>query len=103
MHTWQQVMDAVLLTEGACAATAGAREMASLFQHVIGNPFRPSRTAGPWSPMVVDLAGVLYPGENCAFAMHDALLDAGQVDLADFREPTHPKGCWALDLILGKK
>jgi hypothetical protein len=35
--------------------------------------------------------------------LHDALLEAGHAELAEaFREPMHPKGCWALDLILGK-
>lgn len=36
--------------------------------------------------------------------LHDALLEAGHVGLAEhFRDPEHPKGCWAMDMILGKE
>jgi hypothetical protein len=32
-----------------------------------------------------------------------ALLEAGDAELAeDFRDNDHPKGCWVLDLIVGK-
>jgi hypothetical protein len=32
------------------------------------------------------------------------LLEAGHAELAaHFQERDHPKGCWALDLILGKR
>jgi hypothetical protein len=50
------------------------------------------------------LASWLYAGQDCAFALHDALLEAGHAELAeDFRQETwHPKGCCALDVILGK-
>jgi hypothetical protein len=52
---------------------------------------------------VVQLAEALYAGGDCAFALHDALLEAGHAELAEhFQTPTHPKGCWALDLLLGK-
>lgn len=88
----------------------------------------------PGSPVafpapVVSLAESLYAGEDCAFALHDALLDAGQEELArhfaekcgkcgshrtrleytvcaecgTWLDHTHPRGCWALDLILGKE
>lgn len=50
------------------------------------------------------LADYLCNGEDCGFALHDALVEGGHPDLAEhFRQETvHPKGCWALDLILGK-
>jgi hypothetical protein len=52
---------------------------------------------------VVRLAEALYAGADCGFALHDALLEIGYTDLAEhFREPCHPKGCWAVDLILGR-
>lgn len=55
-------------------------------------------------PEVLGLAAALYDGADCAHALCDALLDAGRPDLAEhFREPCHPRGCWALDLILGRK
>ncbi|MBY0527960.1 MAG: hypothetical protein K2R98_31470 [Gemmataceae bacterium] len=76
---------------------------ASLVRHIVGNPFRPF-VAPPSCPSPARLlAEAIYSGEDCAFALHDALLDAGHVELAEhFREKEHPKGCWALDLILGK-
>jgi hypothetical protein len=46
----------------------------------------------------------MYAGEACHFALHDALLEAGHPELAEhFREEKdHPKGCWVVDLIVGK-
>jgi hypothetical protein len=53
----------------------------------------------------VQLAESLDNGQDCAFALHDALLEAGHAELAEhFKQETwHPKGCWCVDLILGKK
>ena len=47
---------------------------------------------------------VYYAGQDCAFALHDALLEAGHAELAEhFRQETwHPKGCWVVDMILRK-
>lgn len=76
-----------------------------LVKHIVGNPFRPHKAERFQAneSTITHLAESAYEGEPCAFALHDALLEAGQADLAEhFREPEHPKGCWALDLILGK-
>ena len=52
---------------------------------------------------IIALAEALYGREPCHFALHDALLEADESELAQhFREPEHPKGCWALDAILCK-
>lgn len=66
-----------------------------LLRHIIGNPICPFPTPDHWPATVVQLADALYHGQDCGFALHDALLDAGQSDLADhFRqEQAHPKGC----------
>jgi hypothetical protein len=74
-----------------------------LFRHIVGNPFR--RYPPSWPLTVVQLAESLYAGQDCAFALHDALLEAGHAELAEhFREEkSHPKGCWVVDPILGKK
>jgi hypothetical protein len=76
-----------------------------LLLHLFGNPFRPPSASAHWPSTVVQLAEALYNEQDCAFALHDALLDAGHAELADhFRqEQRHPKGCFALDLILNKK
>jgi hypothetical protein len=78
---------------------------AVLFRHLIGNPFKPYPALAQWPSTVVQLAEALYNGEDCSFAVHDALLEAGHAELAEhFRqEQWHPKGCFALDLILDKK
>jgi hypothetical protein len=78
------------------------QEHGALLRHIIGNPFRPYPAPRPST--VVQLAESLYAGQDCAFALHDALLEAGHAELGEhFREEkSHPKGCWAMDLILGK-
>ena len=76
----------------------------ALLRHIIGNPFRPYPAPASVPEAVLQLADALYNGEDCGFALHDALLETGHPDLADhFRqEQHHPKGCWVLDLILDK-
>jgi hypothetical protein len=56
-----------------------------------------------WPPTIVALAKALYEGEECEYALHDALEEYGETKLANhFQKAGHPKGCWALDLILQK-
>jgi len=78
---------------------------AQFLRHIMGNPFRPYPAPPSWPSTVVQLAESLYAGQDCAFALHDALLEAGHAELAEhFREEkSHPKGCWVVDLILGKE
>jgi hypothetical protein len=75
-----------------------------LLCHVFGNPFH-EPTSGLWPLTVVQLAEAMYDGQHCTFALHDALAESGHPELADHfcQEQGHPKGCWALDLILHKK
>jgi hypothetical protein len=77
----------------------------ALIRHIFDNPFRPYQSPPSWPSTVVQLAESLYAGQDCAFALHDALLEAGHAELAEhFREEkSHPKGCWVVDVILGKK
>lgn len=79
-------------------------DQVGLLRHVVGNPFR--RFSGPqvWPVGVLRLAEALYAGADVAFALADALLEAGHPELAEhFRaEAWHPKGCWVVDLVLGK-
>lgn len=85
----------------------GGEETAQTFilRHLFGNPFRPCPRPDGLPVIVIQLANALYNGRDCGFALHDALLDAGYADVAaHFRdEREHPKGCWALDLLLGKE
>lgn len=78
-------------------------QLSLLLKHIFGNPFR--QHSKPSTGAVVKLADAVYQGEAVAYALHDALLESGHPELAEhFRDPNewHPKGCWALDLILGK-
>lgn len=79
------------------------REQAALLRHIVGNPFQ---TPSPLTKLPADilkLADSLYSGVSCAYALRDALLDYGQPELAEhFCTAEHPKGCWALDQILGR-
>jgi hypothetical protein len=47
----------------------------------------------------------LYEGQDCSFALHDALLEAGHAELAEHfqKEQRHSKGCWVVDRVLDKK
>jgi hypothetical protein len=74
-----------------------------LLHHIIGNPFRPYPAPPSWPSSVVKLAEAVYNGAEAGFALHDALLEAGHPDLAaHFQAEWHPKGCWAVDMIIGK-
>jgi hypothetical protein len=85
------------------AMTAERVEQAELLREIAGNPFRPLMPREPLPLTVVQLGESLYAGDDCAFALHDALLEAGHTELAEhFRQGTHPKGCWVLDMILDK-
>jgi hypothetical protein len=76
---------------------------ARILRHLMGSPFRRPPALATWPAAVVHLAGALYAREDCSFALRDALLEAGQTELADhFLDKDHPKGCWAVDRILGK-
>jgi hypothetical protein len=86
------------------AHAAGTTAQAALFRHLIGNVFRAWTPGADWPGPVVQLAQALYSGGDCAFALHDALLEGGHPELAaHFAERDHPKGCWALDLLLRKE
>jgi hypothetical protein len=80
-------------------------QIAEMIRHVAGNPFHPYQAPPSWPSTVVQLAESLYDGQDCGFALHDALLEAGHAELAEhFRqEQWHPKGCWIVDMILGNK
>lgn len=85
------------------ADTFQAEERADLVREIFGNPFRAYTGPTHWKTVAVTLAEALYAGEDCAFALHDALLESGHAELAEhLQTPWHPKGCWVVDLLLGK-
>jgi hypothetical protein len=89
---------------------------AGLLRDLLGNPFRPSvLDPGLRTEAVLSLAQAAYEGRllpsgvlapDHLGVLSDALEEAGCADetlLAHMRSPgPHVRGCWALDLILGK-
>jgi hypothetical protein len=121
MVAWEPVFDCsvarYMLTEIEMAhetSDAGpddeTRKQADLMREHFGNPFRPAGLDPAWrTPTVLALANGIY--EDRAFdrlpILADALEDAG-CDNADLLahcrgEGEHVRGCWAVDLVLGKE
>jgi hypothetical protein len=102
-HDAEQASEWVLAAETA--------EQANIFRDVFGNPFRPVAFDPAWRTTdVLLLARGIY--EERAFdrmpILADALQDAGCDSddlLGHLRDATatHVRGCWALDLVLGKE
>jgi hypothetical protein len=90
---------------------------AALLRCIFGNPFRPVSISPAWqTPQVVALAQAAYeqrelPAGTLDLArpavLADALEDADcdQADLlSHLRDPVpHVRGCWVIDLLLGKE
>ncbi|HVL12748.1 MAG TPA: hypothetical protein VM529_09290 [Gemmata sp.] len=84
---------------------------ANLLRCIFGNPFRPGTLDPTWrTDTVVALAGGIY--HDRAFdrlpILADALQDAGCDSddiLSHCRDAlaTHVRGCWVVDLVLGKE
>jgi hypothetical protein len=80
-----------------------------LLREIIGNPYRPLVTDSRWlSTTVVTLSRLAYDSRSFEALpiLADALEDAGCGDsdiLAHCRGPgPHVRGCWVVDLLLGK-
>jgi hypothetical protein len=83
--------------------------LALVVRELVGNPFRPFSLNPSWlTPTVLALATGIY--EERAFdsmpILADALQDAGcdnEEVLNHCRQPEkHGRGCWCVDLLLGK-
>ena len=83
--------------------------LANLLRDIFGNPFRPVAVDPAWlTETAVGIARGIY--EDRAFErmpiLADALQDAGCEDaevLSHCREPgTHVRGCWVVELMLGR-
>jgi hypothetical protein len=101
-----------LSREGTAAIAAESRAQASMLRDLFGNPFRPVTVERAWlswhDGTIVKLAQSIYDGR--AFdrlpVLADALEEAGCTNaeiLAHCRQPgEHVRGCWVVDLLLGK-
>lgn len=101
---------AVSLERGPEAGASERRVQSHLLRDIVGNPFRPVKVTRAWlTTDVLALARGIY--DERAFdrmpILADALQDAG-CDSEDVlfhcrnAHPDHVRGCWVLDLVLGK-
>jgi hypothetical protein len=105
----------MVIHAGKVGPMASARAMpsgpvyADLLRDIFGNPFRPVTLGPAWlTPTVVALAEGIY--QERAFdqmpILADALQDAGceNEDVLNHcrSDGPHVRGCWAVDLLLGK-
>jgi hypothetical protein len=113
-HEWEidvlQNEQVQIINGRAAVQAAEESAQASLLRHFVGNPFRPVSLDSSWlMPTVVSFAKEIY--DNRAFdglpILGDALEEAGCTNsevLDHCRGPgSHVRGCWALDLMLGKE
>jgi hypothetical protein len=95
------------------AFEAEEAEQAALLRELVGNPFRPVLVESSWllwgDAAVVKVAQGIYEGQRYQDlpVLADALEEAGcdNPDLLGHlrRRDGHARGCWALDLVLGRK
>jgi hypothetical protein len=84
--------------------------LAAIIRDIFGNPFRPVTADATWlTPSVVALARTIY--DERAFDRLTKLADALLAEGCDDRgilnhcrsEGPHVRGCWVVDLVLGKE
>jgi hypothetical protein len=88
-------------------------KQSSLLRDIFGNPFRPVTFDPAWltwhDGLIVSMARKMYDRRDFSDTpvLADALEDAGCTDaniLGHLRGPgPHVRGCWVVDLVLGKK
>jgi hypothetical protein len=80
-------------------------EECRLLRHIFGNPFKTDSATGSWPSTIVEITATVYDGQDNRLVLADALEEVGHQELAEHfrKEEWHPKGCFAMDLILGKK
>jgi hypothetical protein len=107
-YDWGYQPPASLLVYRAHLMATGP--LAPLFRDVVGNPFRPVSFNRDWrTGTAVQLARRMYESREFTLMpiLADALQDAGCEDadiLGHCRDPqqAHVRGCWVVDLVLGK-
>lgn len=85
------------------------RQQASLLREIFGDPFRPVVINSAWlTPGVIELAQTIYD-EQAFERMHELAdtLEKADCDNADLLNHCrsggeHVRGCWIVDLVLGK-
>lgn len=85
------------------------RRLTDALRDIVGNPFPPFPINGPWPKLVADLAQDIYITQdyshmdNLRLALEDAGYSDREVLAHCAPDIPHVRGCWVLDLILGRK
>jgi hypothetical protein len=93
---------------GPAARGREAALLARLLRDAVGNPHRPAAFDPAWrSPTAVALAARMYESRDFGAMplLADALQEAGCEDaevLRHCRHGEHVRGCWVVDLVLGR-
>lgn len=95
------------------ATSVGSRPLTDALRDIIGNPFLPTALTSTWltwhDGLIVSMARRMYASRNFSDLpiLADALEEAGCTNadiLNHCRQPgDHVRGCWVVDLLLGKK
>jgi hypothetical protein len=104
------VVDVVRKAEGAAGRVAEWKRQSDIVRCIFGNPFREGRFLPEWrTDTVLVLAQQMYDSRDFSAMpiLADALQDAGcdnEDVLTHCRgEGSHVRGCWVVDLCLGKE
>jgi hypothetical protein len=105
-RAWDQEVHEAMLA----AATVARRSLAALVRCVHGNPFRPVAIVPAWrTSAVLALSTQMYETRDFSPmpVLADALQDAGceNADILNHcrSDDLHVRGCWVVDLLLGKE
>lgn len=110
-RTVAAVVAATSRDQAKAAKAAEVAAQVALVRDVFGNPFRPVKLNPQWlTATVTAIARGIYDDRSfsqlpiLADALQDACCDRDEL-LSHFRDPaaTHVRGCWALDLALGRE
>jgi hypothetical protein len=111
---WQEQPACLSASNWSAVATGEAldewKAHAALLREIIGNPFRPVTFSPSWrTDTAVALARQIYESRDFSAMpiLADALQDAGcdNADILDHcrGDGPHVRGCWVVDLVLGKE
>ncbi len=106
---WPAIQES--LANVSLAPVVASTERVAVIRDIFGNPFRPVAFSPSWrTGTCVALAQTMYDARDYSAMpiLADALQDAGCDNddiLAHCRDTnaTHVRGCWVVDLVLGKE
>jgi hypothetical protein len=111
MHRVISAIRGAFLPQSAKGARRERAAQANLLRDIFGNPFRPVTFSPSWrTDTALSLARQMYDARDFSTMpiLADALQDAG-CDSEDIlghcrdASATHVRGCWVVDLVLGKE